>query len=69
MILRVVHRFDQSQEHVSHISLMANISVDYLVHTLHVSVEINIELIPFALSVVLRYHHDIIHHRKHNHYI
>ena len=64
MILRFVHRFDQSQEHVSHISLMAKIPVDCFVHTLHIYVEINIVLIPFELGIVLRCHHDVIHHHR-----
>jgi hypothetical protein len=43
---------------------MENFSLDCFVSTLHFSVEINIDLILFELSIVLRCHRDIIHHRR-----
>jgi len=65
MILRVTHRLNKLQKHVSHISLMAKISVDCFVHTLHISAENNIEFIPFELAIVFRCRSDVICHCRH----
>jgi hypothetical protein len=61
----IVHRSNQLQEHVFNIPLMTNISLDFFVHTQHLSIEINIDIIPFELAIVLICHHDVIRHRRH----
>jgi hypothetical protein len=50
-------------------SMMANLSLDCLIHTLHFSIEVNIELIPLELSLIIRCHRDVIRHRRHNHHL
>jgi hypothetical protein len=50
-------------------SMMEKLSLDCLIHTFHFSVEVNIELIPLELSLIVRCHRDVIRHRRHNHHL
>jgi hypothetical protein len=45
---------------------MAKLLLDFLIHTFHFSVEVNIELIPIELSLIIRCHRDVIRHQIHN---
>jgi hypothetical protein len=48
-------------------SIMAKFSLDCLIHIFHFSIEVNIEFIPLELSLIVKFHRDIIRHRRHNH--
>jgi hypothetical protein len=50
-------------------SMMEKLSLDFLIHAFHFSVEVNIELIPLELSLIVTCHHDVIRHRRHNHHL
>jgi hypothetical protein len=43
-------------------SMMEKLSIDFFIHTFHFSVEVNIELIPLELPLIVRCHRDVIRH-------
>jgi hypothetical protein len=46
---------------------MAKLSLDCLIHTFHFAIEISVELIPQEFSFIVKYHQDIIGHRRYSH--
>jgi hypothetical protein len=38
---------------------MAKFSLDFLIHTFHFSIEVNVDFIPLELSLIVKCHRDV----------